>query len=275
MLRELLTNAIHALDAVYFQSLRDRGALKRNPKKTVAIDVDPSRRTLTITDTGIGMTRADLINNLGALNMAAEPGFDAALASADVAELLRAGAGVYSGFVAAESLEVHTKHNDDDCYVWSLSHESAEFAIAKLPEGTLSERVQARGTAVVLRLREAWAASALLNEASVREMVQPLSESSAYPLAFSSDPAADEPPAGDAPDGGEAASTDVTDDGGELGPEDDDEAPLAAQVKTQRRARLQLFSLARSLTRARALSLSLSLSLSAPLRSRTPPSVTA
>ena len=241
MLRELLTNAIHALDAVYFQSLRDRGALKRNPKKTVAIDVDPSRRTLTITDTGIGMTRADLINNLGALNMAAEPGFDAALASADVAELLRAGAGVYSGFVAAESLEVHTKHNDDDCYVWSLSHESAEFAIAKLPEGTLSERVQARGTAVVLRLREAWAASALLNEASVREMVQPLSESSAYPLAFSSDPAADEPPAGETPDGGEAASTDVTDDGGELGPEDDDdEAPLAAQVK-HGRARLQLY----------------------------------
>ena len=106
-LPDLLSNAGHALDTIYFQSLRDRRVLRGNTSKLVSIEVDAD--TLTITDSGVGMTKADLINNLGTLAKIDEPEFQAALGASDASRMLSLGAGLYSSFVAATSIEVHTK----------------------------------------------------------------------------------------------------------------------------------------------------------------------
>jgi heat shock protein beta len=152
-LRELISNASDALDKIRLLSLTDKEQLAATDELSIRIKLDKENHILHITDTGIGMTKQDLVNNLGTIAKSGTSEFFTKLqdseGSQSASDLIgQFGVGFYSAFLVADRVVVTTKHNDDKQHIWES--DSSEFSVVEDPRGDTLKR----GTTISLTLKE-------------------------------------------------------------------------------------------------------------------------
>ena len=151
-LRELVSNASDAADKLRFEALSNSELFEGDGDLKIYLDVDKEQRTVTLTDNGIGMSRDEVVNNLGTIAKSGTADFIKQL-SGDQAKdsnlIGQFGVGFYSAFIVAEEVEVRTRRAGlpaDEGVSWSSKGEG-EYTVATINKAN-------RGTEIILRLKE-------------------------------------------------------------------------------------------------------------------------
>jgi len=178
-LRELVSNASDALDKIRHKSFQESSALDAQKELFIHIVPDKTNKTLSIIDSGIGMTRADLITFLGTIAQSGTKSFMEKIKNGeDISCIGQFGVGFYSAYLVAGHVSVTSKHNDDEQYVWE-SNAGGTFTVRKdLPD---AEQLL-RGTKITLHLKDEF--STYLEESQLRNLLKKHSEFISYPISL-------------------------------------------------------------------------------------------
>ena len=147
-LRELISNASDALNKIRYNSLTDVSSLNSNPNLEIKISFDKINKVLIINDSGVGMTKEELVNNLGTIASSGTKKFLESISNtSDISLIGQFGVGFYSAFLVSDKVIVFSKNNNDDVYSWE-STGNGSFSIQK---ETYNLK---RGTEIRLYLKE-------------------------------------------------------------------------------------------------------------------------
>ncbi|XP_072407955.1 endoplasmin [Chiloscyllium punctatum] len=179
-LRELISNASDALDKIRLISLTNDTALHATEEMTIKIKADKEKNMLHVMDTGIGMTKDELIKNLGTIAKSGTSEFLNKLTEMQsddqsTSELIgQFGVGFYSAFLVADKVIVTSKHNNGTQHIWES--DSNEFSIIEDPRGN----TLGRGTTISLVLKEE--ASDYLELDTIKNLVKKYSQFINFPI---------------------------------------------------------------------------------------------
>jgi len=167
-----------ALDKIRFQAVGDATLLGEGEQAELEIKIsyDEEAKTLTLQDRGVGMTKDDLIKNLGVVAKSGTTEFVEQAAGGDALNLIgQFGVGFYSVYLVADKVTVASKHNDDEQYIWE-SNADRTFSVAVDPRGN----TLGRGTSVTLHIKED--AEEFLDASNLRKIVARYSEFVNFPI---------------------------------------------------------------------------------------------
>ena len=149
-IRELISNASDACDKARFLSVQNPDYLGENKDLKIIIETDKESKTFSIIDTGVGMTKNDLVKNLGTIAKSGTTAFIEAISKGNSLNLIgQFGVGFYSTYLVSNKVVVTSKNADDSQHIW-VSTAGSSFTVTKDPRGdTLG-----RGTKITLFLKE-------------------------------------------------------------------------------------------------------------------------
>ena len=149
-IRELISNASDACDKARFLAVQNPDYFGENKELKIIIETDRNSKTFSITDTGVGMTKNDLVKNLGTIAKSGTTSFIEAISKGNSLNLIgQFGVGFYSTYLVSNKVVVTSKNADDSQHVW-VSTAGSSFTVSKDPRGdTLG-----RGTKITLYLKE-------------------------------------------------------------------------------------------------------------------------
>ncbi len=178
-LRELISNASDALDKIRFLSISKPELLKEKEELEIRITYDTKENSLTITDTGIGMTKDELAANLGTVARSGTTGFLNALSegAADLNMIGQFGVGFYSAFLVADRVKVSSKSPSDPIqHTWDCQNGDDNFVIYEDPRGN----TLGRGTEITLYLKDD--AKEYVDPLKLKELASHYSEFITHPI---------------------------------------------------------------------------------------------
>lgn len=177
-LRELVSNAADACDKRRFLGLTTDDSTTEAP--SIKIFPDPINNTLTIEDTGVGLTKEEMMNNLGRIAQSGTKAFMEAMESKDLNLIGQFGVGFYSGFLVADKMEVISRSmnakSKSEVFKWTSEAQKGSYSIDQLPESEI-EHV---GTKIVLHLRDD--ASDYLEASKIESLLTKYSEFIEFPI---------------------------------------------------------------------------------------------
>lgn len=187
-LRELISNAADAADKLRFEALSDDALYEEDAELKIRVDFDKEARTITITDNGVGMTRQEVIDNIGTIARSGTKAFFGKLTGDEAKDsqlIGQFGVGFYSAFIVADKVTLKTRRaglTAEHGVIWQSTGEG-EFSIENVD-------MPIRGTEVTLHLREA--EDEFLNGWRIRNIISKYSDHINLPIVMQKEAEPDE-----------------------------------------------------------------------------------
>lgn len=172
-LRELVSNAVDANDKIRFMSIADPALSDLNPELNIKISFNEAESQVIVQDTGVGMSKDDLISNLGTLAKSGTTAFLEQIQAGNMNLIGQFGVGFYSAFLVADKVEVVTRRFGHPAYRWT-SAASNEFYIEDVEEDV------DYGTKVICHLKEE--AQKYANATRLKKIIQKFSQFTNFPI---------------------------------------------------------------------------------------------